>query len=564
MTRRLLLCLIRLCLLMLAAGGRFSPAMAAGEAIQLSIDPATSPVLVTGVFDGKASTFTGSARLTLRGAPSATVRLLTTDLLDADQTGARTKINRADVTMPADTRLSENQPVDVVIAINNVKRAGKYSGQLEFVASTTASSTQVATTTVRIDVKIEAQPLLKSVLPNVTLQVVNCRGALDCGLATWLLPKSSVRDHWAIPLENGTGTDAIVSQGVVVMRGEKTGMVAQSREMSIAAPQVITGSLAGSLDLEIARAELPADRYQGSIRLKVDGVEEPLMITSTVEVRNGPLLAILAIIFGIVIGRLVRNRQTPLAQKQGKLFPRLKEIGTTLDAIKDEEMQKYFAAEIESARAKIANSTEDEATTSKFIEEIDTKIVVLLKLEKYEAWLTDETKSKPEQALALAQFQPMLVSVRDNLRISLEAAQQSLKALEEQLAAKGKQPEATPRGGRRGGGTETPSGPGPAPTAESKLMKLTRAGWSILSVIGHFVLGADAQAVEQRFWFVKSLLFLVLLVMLALIGLQSLYVNNGAIFGVNGIYDYVGLFLWGMSAEVAQRTLQDLGSSQSK
>ena len=181
-------------LLMLDVESCLTPVMAAGEPLQLSIDPATSPVMVTGVFDGKTNTFTGSARLTLRGAPDATIRLLTTDLLETDQSGVKAKINRADVTIPADTRLIENQPIDVVISINNVKRAGNYSGQLEFVASTTVSATQVATAMMRIDVNVTSQPILKSVLSNVALQVVNCRGAIDCGLATWLLPKSSVRD----------------------------------------------------------------------------------------------------------------------------------------------------------------------------------------------------------------------------------------------------------------------------------------------------------------------------------------------------------------------------------
>jgi hypothetical protein len=43
-----------------------------------------------------------------------------------------------------------------------------------------------------------------------------------------------------------------------------------------------------------------------------------------------------------------------------------------------------------------------------------------------------------------------------------------------------------------------------------------------------------------------------------MVGLKTLYVDNGASFGAEGLYDYLGLFMWGLSAEVAQSTLQNL------
>ncbi len=47
-----------------------------------------------------------------------------------------------------------------------------------------------------------------------------------------------------------------------------------------------------------------------------------------------------------------------------------------------------------------------------------------------------------------------------------------------------------------------------------------------------------------------------------LLGLQTLYVNSGATFGVGGLYDYLGLFLWGVTADVAQRTLLNLPAAK--
>jgi hypothetical protein len=58
----------------------------------------------------------------------------------------------------------------------------------------------------------------------------------------------------------------------------------------------------------------------------------------------------------------------------------------------------------------------------------------------------------------------------------------------------------------------------------------------------------------------QPLLFLVLLALLMLVGLKYLYIDapGGATFGSSGAYDHLGLFLWGLSADVAQRTLQQL------
>jgi hypothetical protein len=45
---------------------------------------------------------------------------------------------------------------------------------------------------------------------------------------------------------------------------------------------------------------------------------------------------------------------------------------------------------------------------------------------------------------------------------------------------------------------------------------------------------------------------------LLVVGFQTLYVNQGTSFGSNGIFDYVGLILWGLTADVASRSLGNL------
>ncbi len=70
--------------------------------------------------------------------------------------------------------------------------------------------------------------------------------------------------------------------------------------------------------------------------------------------------------------------------------------------------------------------------------------------------------------------------------------------------------------------------------------------------------GTGLISADVRFWVLRPLFFLLLLIFLVLIGLKTLYIDAGTNFGPEGLYDYLGLVLWGMSADVVQRTLQNL------
>src|SRR5262249_23967188 len=52
-------------------------------------------------------------------------------------------------------------------------------------------------------------------------------------------------------------------------------------------------------------------------------------------------------------------------------------------------------------------------------------------------------------------------------------------------------------------------------------------------------------------------LFVVLLIILSLSGFYALYVKMPT-FGSDAFFDYLGLFMWGLTADVTQRTLQTL------
>ena len=69
--------------------------------------------------------------------------------------------------------------------------------------------------------------------------------------------------------------------------------------------------------------------------------------------------------------------------------------------------------------------------------------------------------------------------------------------------------------------------------------------------------GDSPVGTKFRFWILRPVLGLALLLLLCLTGLYTLYIKVPT-FGSAGMYEYLGLFLWGLGAEVAQRTLTSL------
>ena len=55
----------------------------------------------------------------------------------------------------------------------------------------------------------------------------------------------------------------------------------------------------------------------------------------------------------------------------------------------------------------------------------------------------------------------------------------------------------------------------------------------------------------------RPLLFSLLLIVLASVGFYSSYIGK-ATFGAEGYFDYLSLFMWGISSDVAQKSLQNI------
>jgi hypothetical protein len=60
---------------------------------------------------------------------------------------------------------------------------------------------------------------------------------------------------------------------------------------------------------------------------------------------------------------------------------------------------------------------------------------------------------------------------------------------------------------------------------------------------------------EKSWWIIET----AAIVILAFVGFEALYVNGSATFGANPVSDYLTAVIWGLSADVAGRTITSLG-----
>jgi hypothetical protein len=519
---------------------------AAAQTPALQEDAADKPLVIRGVLAPGTTAFSGSVRLTATVKDPGELRLLPTELRAG--TDPKAVIDRSSVAIPAGTRLDREQPQDVRVTVSNVQRPGTYKGSLRFqLAGQSGDALEVA-----LELVVTARPVVKPVAPTLTLQLVRA-GPLD-GLAAWFLPRSALRDEWLVPLDNATLSNVELEGAVVVMTGEKTGDSVRADEVTAGVPRTLKAGQVTSVPLTFRRDQLAPEHYKGTVRFQVQGLDEPVSVNVDLSVRDGPLWPLVVVLLGVVLGRLSRGLSTPQAQLQGNLYPRYYRLRQEATRVRNPEAGARLDTDLAALERKISLGEADEATLTQEANQLETRIQFLAGLDELEVQLAANA-----QAAALAQqVLPQIREARqDALAGNIAHAQELRTQVEQRLRqVQQDQPMGAARdilaGALRVVQAAAPQAQQAAPTPPGG------PRWNWLANFLAFLTGSSVAQARISYWLFRPLMFLVLLVLLVLLGMQSLYVNAGASFGVNGVYDYVGLLLWGMSADIAQRTLQNL------
>ena len=518
-----------------------------------------NPLVITGTLDQETTSFSGNLRLTVKGGDIKNLKLLSSDLKNND---GSEKIDSSNITIPDGISLSDGQPYDIRVSVNNITHPGQYKGNLEFIS---LGDTNIEPLKVSLKLDIDAKPNVVPVNDNLNFQVVRCSHFISCGLATWLLPDSVTQDEWIVQLDNETLIPVTITDATVVMQGEKTGNPVNIYQASLkgVSNKKLEAQKVEPIELRINRNQLSPDLYKGALRFKVENADEPVKVNTTIAVRDAPIWAVFVIVFGILVGRLSQDMESPKAQKQVNLMPRYYELDNLAKKktnIKNEEALDFLHQKFKTIKNKINQGEETEEVIKQQLNQLEGSISFLDNIEALENQLTGKKGKELKPKIENARISLIAGDVEEAQKLSDEIEEEIRKAQED---------------GSMGIGEDIIQ-----PLLDSfresknKLVEAFQAipkpklpggdRWNWLAKFLAALSGIQTLNAEVRYWLILPFLWLVLLIILVLLGLQTLYVNAGATFGVNGLYDYLGLFLWGLSADIANQHLSKLQSSNNK
>lgn len=391
----------------------------------------------------------------------------------------------------------------------------------------------------------------------IRLQLVNCGGWLDCAITRLLLPASATINQRQLQFDHSTPSSIAIHNATAVVLGDFTGYQLTNSALSL--PQQIQPLPANqivSIPLTLDRSQMPPDQYNGAIYLTLQNRGDRLTLPLSISVRSGALLPLIVLFFGVILGRLfkyMQERGEPQAKKLEEVYRLQGDIaGAGLD---DSEKQVLLGMMAE-VRRLVAREQLDVAAAQ--MQMIRDRLETLIKLKMLEDQLNDQDTAiafpvdVDEYTVRISKVR-RLIAQREDVKAKELLAQ--IRSDLDKIGTRAAE-DATVTAARRSlEDVATAVDRINQPSRESS----TRPTPLKLQQILVNLSGVSAQVrSEATFWVVRPLLSLILLVGLSAVGMGSLYVENGTTFGARPFADYLGLILWGLSADVASRSLSSL------
>jgi hypothetical protein len=279
--------------------------------------------------------------------------------------------------------------------------------------------------------------------------------------------------------------------------------------------------------------------------------------------RIGPLLPLLVLLVGIVLGRLFKYMQEkgiPQSDALGKVNELEQEIAEA-----DPEDQKILTPMVKQVRKSVYQMGLETVTAK--VEAIADRLDCLKKLRSLEQQLAGkEQNSKVAEVLQQInaarnqilqskddQAKKLLVEIEEKIAKLIKSSMMGQQEPDASLTEAAKQAEEA-----RAAAERAEQGRSRSSTALSGWVVKLRRSLIFLSGV------SSAVRAEATLWVVRPLLSLALLFGLSVVGIRALYVEKGATFGADPFADYLGLVLWGLSADVASRSLSNLPGGEEK
>ena len=386
----------------------------------------------------------------------------------------------------------------------------------------------------------------------IQLQLVNCNSGLDCALAALLLPKSTRIEQLQLQFDNPAAEPAQILNSATIVRGNFTGYQLTDA-FSVPSTATLAANQIVSLPLTLKPSTIPPDQYSGAIYLTLANQTNRLALPVNLNVKSGPLSPLLILLIGVVLGRLFKYMQEqggPQAEARKKVYQLEADLK---DAHPDD--QKLLASMVQATRKLVYRQQLEAANTQVTV--IRSRLDVLTQLRAIEAKLNERQKndeSVPDEAFE--QIRQVRTEIEQGLDAKAkETLDQVIETLISMPSKKGEaddseQMEST----LRGAATTLDQNARSLAIAPRQPTWMDQLQRTLIDLSGL----SDLVRAEATYWFVRPVLYGVLLVGLTIVGLNTLYIEKGETFGARPLSDYFGLLLWGLSADVASRSLSGL------
>jgi hypothetical protein len=520
--------------------------------VKIEVDAKDKPLEVKGWL-GEENALISNIRLTASGGNITAWTFLPSDL---KRTEGDEVIGRQQVELIGERKLEAGLPKDFQVKLNGVKLPGTYQGQIEILLPSQKRSEALV---IPLTVKAKARPALVPVKDSeqVQLQLVRC--SWDCGLAHLLLPASAFQDQRLIYLDNPNQATVSLTSAEVILQGKQTNYQITKTEVEPPlSPQTLAANKIISLPLNWKRSQIPPDRYTGTVYLTMEGREGRLSIPVDLSMRIGPAIPILVLLVGIVLGRLFKYMQEK-GIPQSDALAKVYEVQNMIAQV-DQQDQEILSPMVNKIRNSISQM--DLETVNADLVKIKERLNCLTSLRKIEQQLEGMEQDPDvggENGL-LAKINEARKWIKfendDQAKELLQQIQQSIINLSKVMMGADQQPD--------------PSLTAAANEAAAAILaaarqktKSDRFAWLRRLLIAIAGVSNELRA-ETTLWIVRPLLSLTLLVGLSLVGIRALYVEKGMTFGADPFSNYLELILWGLSADVASRSLSNLAGGQEK
>jgi len=225
---------------------------------------------------------------------------------DLTRAGGDEKIQREDITLEGKRKIRRGGARRLTLRIKTVPVPGTYRGPVFFVFPHGVRQ--------RLSLVVEVKPFtLAPSVESVRVQVAHCPSVTRfelCDLFRPLMPSRMFDNERHFGLV-ATPPAPVIIEDVEALLTSSEGDSLSVDVIEPTSPNRIARARLVPLELAIDREEIPPGHYAGALLVHAAGLNEPVRVTLTLDVRREPLLPVLLIAAGVILGRVIRRTRQP-------------------------------------------------------------------------------------------------------------------------------------------------------------------------------------------------------------------------------------------------------------